>query len=265
MGVVNVTPDSFSDGGRHDTPAEAVVRAVRMVAEGADLIDVGGESTRPGSQPVSAEEQIRRVVPVIRQARLHGVGLPISIDTRSAAVASAALDAGADVINDVSAGRHDAAMPALLAERGVPFVAVHMQGTPQTMQDAPQYEDVVAEVAAFFVDRAEALAAVGVDVNRMIVDPGIGFGKTPAHNRALLRSIRSFGIRWPVLVGTSRKRFLGDILNEPDPERRLMGTAATVAHCALAGVDIVRVHDVAQMRQVVDVCHWLAVPSDPAR
>jgi dihydropteroate synthase len=255
MGVLNVTPDSFSDGGRYSEPADAVVRACRMVADGADAIDIGGESSRPGSEPVSIEEQIRRVIPVIKQSRHHGVGVPISIDTRSAAVAAAALDAGADLVNDISAGRDDERMPALLAERRVPFVAMHMQGTPASMQQAPHYDDVVAEVAAFFVARAEALAAAGVDVDYMIVDPGIGFGKTLAHNLALLRCVRSFGIRWPVLVGPSRKQFLGEILNQPDPADRLMGTAAAVAHCAMAGADLVRVHDVKEMRQVVEVCH----------
>ena len=257
MGIVNVTPDSFSDGGDHYAPADAVVAVCKMVAEGVEVIDIGGESTRPGAEAVPPEEQIRRIVPVVKQARIHGVGLPISVDTQSAAVAAAALDAGADLINDISAGRADPAMPRLLAERRVPFVIMHLQGSPRTMQDAPLYADVVREVAEFFVQRAEALAAAGVDVNRMIIDPGIGFGKTLGHNLALLRSIRSFGIRWPVLVGPSRKRFIGQILDEPDPKKRLMGTAAVVAHCALAGADMVRVHEVKEMRQVVEVCHML--------
>jgi len=254
MGILNVTPDSFSDGGRYVETGAAADRAIEMAAEGADVIDVGGESTRPGADPVAPEEQIRRIVPVILQARTCGVTVPISVDTRVAAVAAAALDAGADMVNDISGVRDDPAMPVLLARRRVPFVVMHMQGTPQTMQRAPKYKDVVAEVAEFFVARAEALAAAGVDVNRMIVDPGLGFGKTLEHNLALLRSIRLFGVRWPVLVGPSRKRFLGEILNEPDAAKRRMGTAAAVAHCALAGVDMVRVHDVEEMRQVVDVC-----------
>jgi dihydropteroate synthase len=151
-------------------------------------------------------------------------------------------------------------MPRLLAERRPPFIIMHLRGTPRTMQDAPHYADVVSEVAEFFVQRAEVLAAAGVDVNRMIVDPGIGFGKMLEHNLALLRAVRSFGVRWPVLVGPSRKRFIGQILNEPDAKKRLMGTAAVVAHCALSGVDMVRVHDVKEMRQVVEVCHRLDVP-----
>ena len=258
MGVVNVTPDSFSDGGECYSPADAVVRACKMVAEGVDVVDIGGESTRPGSDAVTAEEQIRRVVPVIKQARVHGVGVPISIDTRSAAVAAAALDAGADIVNDISAVRDDGDMPGLLAARRVPFIIMHMQGRPKTMQEAPQYGDVVTEVAEFFDERAAALAAAGVDVDRMIVDPGIGFGKMLEHNLELLRSVARFRGRWPVIVGPSRKRFIGQILNEPDAKKRLMGTAAVVAHCALARVDMVRVHDVREMRQVVQVCEELA-------
>ncbi len=259
MGILNVTPDSFSDGGDYAEPGEAEARALTMVADGADVIDVGGESTRPGAQPVSIEDQIDRVVPVIRLMREAGVCVPVSIDTRSAAVAAAALAAGADIVNDISAARHDPDMPSLLAERRVPFVIMHMLGTPGTMQNEPHYEDVTGEIAAFFVERAEALAAAGVDVSRMIVDPGIGFGKTLDHNLALLRSIRTFGVRWCVLVGPSRKRFLGEILDEPDPLKRVMGTAAVVAHCALANVDMVRVHDVRAMRQVVNVCQAIGV------
>lgn len=255
MGVLNVTPDSFSDGGRFLDPAAAVARGREMVAEGADVIDVGGESTRPGSEPVSDDEQARRVLPVIRGMRETGVGIPVSIDTRSAVVAGAALDAGADIVNDVSGARHDAAMPGLLAGRGVGFVIMHMLGTPATMQCEPRYDDVVGEVRAFFDARAEALSAAGADVDgRMIIDPGIGFGKTTEHNLALLRSIGEFVGRRPVLVGTSRKRFIGELLGASVPDHRLMGTAATAAHCALAGVDMVRAHDVRAIRQVVDIC-----------
>lgn len=254
MGILNVTPDSFSDGGLHVETQAAVARALEIAAEGGDVIDIGGESTRPGSEPVAPKEQIRRIIPVIREARARGLTAPVSVDTRSASVAEAALDAGADMVNDISGVRDDPAMSSLLAERRVPFVAMHMQGAPGTMQTAPRYADVVAEVAEFFVARAESLASAGVDVDRMIVDPGIGFGKNLEHNLALLRSIRSFGVRWPVLVGPSRKRFLGELLDEPDPAGRLMGTAAAVAYAALSGADMIRVHDVKAMRQVVAVC-----------
>jgi len=313
MGILNVTPDSFSDGGLYATTEAAVARGREMAAQGADVIDVGGESTRPGARPVEPEFQTQRVEPVIRRLRSEGVSLPISIDTRSAQVAAAALDAGADIVNDISAARHDPAMPRLLAERRVPFVAMHMQGTPETMQIDPRYHDVVTEVRDFFDERAEALAAVGVDVSRIIVDPGIGFGKTLEHILALLRSIGSFRGRWPVLVGPSRKRFISELADfspegaedrsqgrkplvpvesvEQAPEGRrksthvaaavldsspgnrdssrspdsiIIGTAAVVAHCALSGVEMVRVHDVRAMRQVVDVCHHLAAPTRDA-
>lgn len=258
MGILNVTPDSFSDGGLYAETGKAVARAIELAAEGADVIDIGGESTRPGSDAVPPEEQIRRVVPVLREARKNGVAVPISIDTQSAAVAAAALDTGADIVNDISGVRDDPAMPGLLAQRRVPFIVMHMQGTPRTMQESPSYHDVVAEVAAFFEARAEALTAAGVDVSRMIVDPGIGFGKNLEHNLSLLRSIRTFTARWPVCVGPSRKRFLGELLNEPDPTKRLLGTAAVIAHCAIAGVAMVRVHDVNEARQLMHVCSALA-------
>jgi dihydropteroate synthase len=254
MGILNVTPDSFSDGGDHFATETAVARAFTMQAEGADLVDVGGESTRPGSVAVTAEEQMARVVPVLRELRSTGFTLPISIDTRLAAVAAAALEAGADVVNDISAARHDPAMPSLLAKRRIPFIVMHMQGTPETMQLNPSYTDVAAEVRAFFDGRAAELEAVGVETSLMMIDPGLGFGKKMEHSLALLRAIRSFRGRWPVLVGPSRKKFLGAILGEDDPKRRLMGTAAIAAHCALAGVEMLRVHDVKAIRQVVDTC-----------
>ncbi len=262
LGILNVTPDSFSDGGQCLEAPAAIARAALMEAQGADVIDIGGESTRPGAKPVDEDEQMRRVLPVIREARAGGVSVPISIDTRSARVAEAALAAGADIVNDISGARHDRDMPRLLAAQRMPFVVMHMQGTPDSMQRSPQYVDVVREVGAFFTERAEALAAAGVDVlNLMIVDPGIGFGKNCEHNLALLRAASSFCSRWPVLVGPSRKRFLSELLDASDPAQRLVGTAATVAHAAISGVDMVRVHDVGEMRQVVDVCHRLAEPT----
>jgi len=254
MGVLNVTPDSFSDGGRYAEVDAAVARAVELAAQGADVIDVGAESTRPGALAVPPDEQIRRAIPVIQKARKQGLAIPISIDTRSAKVAAAALDAGVDIVNDVSAARHDRAMPRLLAGRRVPFVLMHMQGTPQTMQKNPSYSNVVNDVARFFIDRAEVLGDQGVDVGRMIVDPGIGFGKTLAHNLALIHGVSTLRGRWPILVGVSRKRFIGELSGAASPEDRVMGTAGAVAHCVLAGVEMVRVHDVAEMRQVVRVC-----------
>ena len=254
MGILNVTPDSFSDGGRYAKTDDAVARALELAAQGADVLDIGPESTRPGATPVAPDEQIRRVIPVIERARKKGLTIPISIDTRSAQVAAAALDAGADIVNDVSAAQHDRHMPKLLAQRRVPFVIMHMQGTPETMQKKPVYANVVDEVARFFIDRAEALCDVGVDVGRMIVDPGIGFGKAVSHNLALLRHLQTLGGQWPILVGVSRKKFIGELSGAASPDDRTMGTAAAVAHCVLTGADMVRVHEVAAMRQVVCVC-----------
>lgn len=254
MGILNVTPDSFSDGGRFLDVGRAVQRAMEIQAAGAELIDIGGESTRPGSSGVSAEEQIARVVPVIAGARTAGVSVPISIDTRSALVADAALDAGADIVNDVSSARHDPAMIGLLVRRQPVFIAMHMQGTPESMQQAPYYEDVVAEVSAFFRERARVLSESGFDVaSRLMVDPGIGFGKTLAHNLALIRNAASeFGGVWPVVVGVSRKRCIGELLGEQNPsspgaaasESRQFGSAAAALWLIQSGCDIVRVHDV---------------------
>ena len=254
MGVLNVTPVSFSDGGRFATAEAAVAQAEAMVAAGASLIDVGGESTRPGSLPIAPDEQIARVVPVIRRVAARPV--TISIDTTRAVVAEAALDAGAAVINDVSAGRDDAALLPLVARRGVPVVLMHMQGTPQTMQDAPSYRDVVAETILFLRDRCAAAQAAGVELAKILIDPGIGFGKTQAHNLELLRRQRELlALGRPVVVGTSRKGFIGRITGEPEPAERLFGTAASVALAVANGAAIVRVHDVGPMVQVVRMAH----------
>lgn len=253
MGVLNITPDSFSDGGRFLEPAAAIEHARRLVAEGAEILDIGGASTRPGSDPVPPAEQIRRVIPVIQAIR-PGLEAQISVDTTSAEVAAAALDAGADLINDISAGQFDPALLPLVAARRAPIVLMHMKGRPRTMQEDPRYGDVVAEVRAFLAQRVVAAQAAGIAEHRILVDPGIGFGKTTAHNLTLLRglgSLRELGR--PVLIGTSRKRFIGEITGETDPARRLMGTAATVAWSIAQGADIVRVHDVEAMRQVRDV------------
>jgi dihydropteroate synthase len=250
MGVLNVTPDSFSDGGRFATADAAVAQAEAMAAAGADLIDVGGESTRPGSLPVAPDEQVKRVVPVIQ--RIARLPVTISIDTTRAPVAEAALDAGAAVINDISAGRDDAAMLPLVARRGVPVVLMHMQGTPLTMQDAPSYSDVVAETIAFLRERVAAAQAVGIELEKILLDPGIGFGKAQAHNLELLRRQREFlALGRPVVIGTNRKGFIGRITGEAEPSRRLFGTAASVALAVANGAAIVRVHDVGPMVQVV--------------
>jgi dihydropteroate synthase len=250
MGVLNVTPDSFSDGGKFAATDSAVVHAEAMLAAGATLIDVGGESTRPGSFPVAADEQIARVVPVIR--RIANLPVTISIDTTRAAVAEAALDAGAALVNDISAGRDDPALLPLVAQRGVPVVLMHMQGTPLTMQDTPGYSDVVAETIAFLRERVAAAQAAGIELTKILLDPGIGFGKAMPHNLELLRRQRELlALGRPIVIGTSRKGFIGKITAEPEPAKRLFGTAASVALAIANGASIVRVHDVGPMVQVV--------------
>lgn len=245
MGILNVTPDSFSDGGRFDTVECAVARAHEMVESGADLIDVGGESTRPGAEQVPAEVEIDRTAPVIE--RIAGLGVPVSIDTRKAIVAKAALDAGACFVNDVSAGSFDAAMLPLVADRGVPIVLMHMRGTPRTMDTLTAYDDVVDDVARELRERIAAARAAGVA--EIFIDPGLGFAKTHAQSLELLRRIDELAVEGlPLVVGPSRKRFIGG-----DVEDRLEGTLAACAWCASKGVDIVRVHDVRAVRRVVDM------------
>ena len=264
MGVLNVTPDSFSDGGLHAGVAGAVAHAVAIVKQGADLIDVGGESTRPGSAPVEPAEQVRRVVPVIRELAASMPGVAISIDTTRRAVAEAALDAGASVVNDVSAGRDDPDLFRLAAERGAPVVLMHMQGTPMTMQQAPAYHDVVSEVTDFLKRRLDAAVSAGIDAADVLVDPGIGFGKTAGHNLELLRRVAELRatVGRPVVLGTSRKGFIGRITGEPDPARRLFGTAATVAWGIANGAAVLRVHDVGPMCQVTRMVRAIQTGGD---
>ncbi len=251
MGIVNVTPDSFSDGGRFLDVGAAVEHGLALVDAGADLLDVGGESTRPGAEAVDTTEELRRVVPVVTRLATQ-TDAPVSVDTTKAAVAMAAVDAGATVVNDVSAGRVDPDLLDVVADRGVRVVLMHMQGEPRTMQDEPTYEDVVEEVARFLIERVDAAEAAGIDRSSICVDPGIGFGKTVEHNLALLAHLRALVERvdTPVLVGASRKRFLGAILRdvageigEPPPERRDDATLATVVWALDAGASIVRVHE----------------------
>ncbi|MFN8543442.1 MAG: dihydropteroate synthase [Candidatus Binatia bacterium] len=258
VGVLNATPDSFSDGGLHLDPVRAATTAAAMVEAGAGMLDLGAESTRPGAAPVPAEEELRRLLPVLRAVRA-AVRVPLSIDTRKAVVATAALDAGADVVNDVSAGRDDPAMLSLCARTGVPIVLMHMRGTPATMQDAPAYADVVGEVRDFLATRATVALAAGVAADAIVIDPGIGFGKTCAHNVALLRGLDLVaGLGYPVLVGVSRKGFVGELLGGVAPTRRGFGTAAAVALAVAHGARLVRVHDVRAMRDVVTVAEAIA-------
>ena len=244
MGILNVTPDSFSDGGEHFGIGGALCHARRMIAEGAELIDIGGESTRPGAIPVAAGEEIARTVPVIAALRKEWDGL-ISIDTSKAAVASAALAAGADIVNDVSGLLADPEMTGVCAASGCGVVVMHMQGSPQTMQAAPRYADVVAEVRAFFTERLANLAAAGIDPAALCFDPGIGFGKTPAHNLALLRALGEITVAdRPLLLGVSRKSFIGKILATDDLDAREWPTVAITASAREKGVMLHRVHSV---------------------
>ena len=260
MGIVNVTPDSFSDGGSYANVDDAVKHAIQMVADGAELVDVGGESTRPGSDVVAPEEEIHRVVPVIRRIVDELPDVPVSVDTRKPAVARAALEGGASIVNDVSAGA-DPAMFGVVGEAGAGMVLMHMKGEPKTMQDDPSYYDVVAEVRGFLGDRVEAAVGAGIDLERLCIDPGIGFGKALEHNLTILHDIRAFHhLGVPVLVGPSRKRFIGT-LTDTDVDDRIEGTAGVVAWCAAEGVDIVRVHDVKEMTRVVRVVDAIARPT----
>ena len=253
MGVVNVTPDSFSDGGRFFSADRAVAQAERLAEEGADILDVGGESTRPFSDPVSEEEELRRVIPVIRSiaARLD---VPVSIDTNKAAVARAAVEAGATVINDIGALRLDPEMARAAAETGAALVVMHMLGTPKTMQQAPSYEDLFGEIGVFLKAAVDRAVDAGVPRSQVVVDPGIGFGKTVSHNLLLLRHVGAFSeLDAPILVGPSRKAFIRKLLKpadvgdiSPDLPQVATGTQAAAAAAALAGAHIVRVHDVAE-------------------
>jgi len=251
MGVVNVTPDSFSDGGLYLDPEAAIAHGRELAEAGAEILDVGGESTRPGAEPVGEEEELRRVVPVIRG--LSSAQSRISVDTSKAAVAAAALDAGAEIVNDVTALLGDPDMASLCAERGATVVLMHMLGEPRTMQKDPRYEDVVSDVKAFLAERLEAAVAAGVAEEQVWLDPGIGFGKTGAHNMELLRrlgELRELGR--PLVIGTSRKSFIGKVDGSP-ADQRLGGTIASSVLAAAEGAEVLRVHDVAEMRQALAV------------
>jgi len=250
MGILNITPDSFSDGGQFFEPKHAVDHALKMVEEGADIIDIGAESTRPGSQPVSVEEEWKRIFPVLKEVRRQ-TGQPISIDTYKSEIAGRALDEGANIINDVSGLRFDPEMVKILARHKVPVILMHMQGTPRNMQLKPHYENLVEEIFEFFTNQIEYAASHGID--QIILDPGIGFGKRYEDNFELIRRLAEFRIfGFPLLLGTSRKSFIGHNLDK-NPEDRLFGTAATVAIGVLNGANILRVHDVKEMRDIISI------------
>lgn len=262
LGVVNVTPDSFSDGGLRLEGQRAIDHGVRLVEEGADLLDVGGESTRPRSEPVSLDEELRRVVPVV-EGLARRVDVPISVDTTKGGVARAALDAGATIVNDVSAGRFDPAILDVAASRGAGFVAMHMRGEPRTMQEDPRYTDVVVEVLEHLRERCAVALDAGIPRAKLWIDPGIGFGKSLEHNLELLRSLhqlRSLGL--PIVLGVSRKSFIAKVTGrDTPPADRVGGSAAAVALGVLRGAEILRVHDVAIMREAALVARAIGVPS----
>ncbi len=262
MGILNVTPDSFYDGGRFYDVDAATAHAQRMVEAGADLLDIGAESSRPGASPISQEEELRRLIPVVESV-CRVVSIPVSVDTTKAVVAGRALEAGAAIVNDISALRGDPGMAQVVAEAGAGLVMMHRQGTPQTMQQAPAYTDVVEEVRAFFVERIVAAERAGISRMRIMLDPGIGFGKLKEHNLSLLANLGSFAtLGCPVLVGVSRKSFISQVLARPVADR-VLGTAAAVAMAIERGASVVRVHDVSEMRDVVRMVDAIRRQSSP--
>jgi dihydropteroate synthase len=263
MGILNVTPDSFSDGGQFDQLNAALAQAQRLAAAGADILDIGGQSTRPQAEEVPLAEELRRVVPVIQAIRSLSASepaqnRPISVDTTKAAVAEAAVAAGADLVNDISGGTYDPEILPTVARLGVPIVLMHLRGTPKTMQQMTDYPDLIGELATVLSQRAEAAIEAGIARDRIVLDPGIGFAKTFAQNLEILRhlpQLRALG--FPLLVGTSRKGFIGHLLDQPDPQQRVWGTAATCCAAVAGGADILRVHDLAEMRDVCRVADAL--------
>ena len=256
MGVLNVTPDSFSDGGSYLDPFRAIDHVQRMVEEGADIIDIGGESTRPGAESIDEKEEIRRVKPIF-EGLSHHCKAPLSVDTRNAAVAELALDFGAVLVNDISALQHDSEMGRVVAQAKAGLVLMHMQGTPQTMQRSPSYVNVMGEIRQFFVDRLSVAHEYGIAPDNILLDPGIGFGKNVSHNLTLISHLGELlDLGRPLMVGVSRKSFIGKILGNP-VENRCMGTAAAVTASILQGAQVVRVHDVGLMRDVVKMAKVL--------
>lgn len=253
MGILNITPDSFSDGGIHFDKIRAIEHAFRMIDEGADILDIGGESTRPGSEPVSLDEELRRTLPVI-EALADKIAVPISIDTYKAPVALRALEAGASMVNDISGMNFDPEMPEVISRFKVPVVIMHIKGTPKNMQVNPAYGALIPEIMDYFKNSIQLAAVAGVPEHMIILDPGIGFGKTFEHNLEIINNLDRFSLlEKPILIGPSRKAFLGKILDGLPPEERLEGTAASVAISIIKGANIVRVHDVKEMARVAKV------------
>ena len=250
MGVLNITPDSFSDGGDYNNLEEAFDRAAKLVNAGADILDVGGQSTRPGAKSISPEAELERVIPVIKRIRKH-LNVPISVDTTRATIAEQAIRSGADLVNDISGGTFDPEMLPTVAELEIPIVLMHIRGTPETMQQLTDYDDLVGEILTVLEERIAAAEQAGIARSRLIIDPGIGFGKTYEQNLELLRQLHQFkSLGVPILVGTSRKSFIGKILDQSDPKQRVWGTASTCCASIAQGADILRVHDLPEMWDV---------------
>jgi dihydropteroate synthase len=250
MGVLNITPDSFSDGGDFYTTSAALAQAQAMVASGVDIIDIGGQSTRPGAEQIGLEEELSRVLSVLRVLQAE-VSVPISVDTTRAAVAEAAVEAGADIVNDISGGTFDSEMLTTVAHLDVPIILMHIRGNPQTMQQLTDYQDLIGEIYSFLTKQIAAAIAAGIDPEKIIIDPGIGFAKNYEQNLEIFRRLPELRqLNCPILVGASRKSFIGRILNQPDPKARVWGTAAACCAAIFNGADILRVHDVKEMREV---------------
>jgi dihydropteroate synthase len=253
MGILNVTPDSFADGGFYFDKFSAIDRAHQMVEEGADIIDIGGESTRPGSEPISIEEELRRTIPVI-EAIAGKINVPISIDTYKSEVAKAALDSGASMVNDISGLRFDKKIPEVVSEYKVPVVIMHIRGNPKDMQQNPVYEALIPEIMDYFRMGMKIATGAGISEDKIIIDPGIGFGKTSEHNLEIINNLREFTpLEKPILIGLSRKAFIGKILGDASATERLEGTAAVVAISIMNGANMIRVHDVKEMVKVAKV------------
>lgn len=250
MGVLNVTPDSFSDGGQFNSLESAIAQAQQMIQDGADILDIGGQSTRPNAEEVSLQEELDRVIPVIHAIRQRFDQIPISVDTTRSQVAKAAIAAGADMINDISGAVFDSEMLSTVGELGVPIILMHVRGTPKTMQSLTEYQDLIPQICEFLKERIDSAIAHGI--TQIMIDPGIGFAKTYNQNLEILRQLEAFQeLNCPILVGASRKSFIGHILDQPDPKKRVWGTAAACVSAIANGADVVRVHDVAELR---DAC-----------
>ena len=264
MGVLNVTPDSFSDGGEFNRPDAALHQAIALAAAGADIIDVGGQSTRPGAELISVSSELERVLSVLEVIRPK-IDIPISVDTTSAIVAKAAVDAGADIVNDISGGTFDSSMFSTVAKLNVPIVLMHIRGNPQTMQQMTNYQDVIAEISNFLSQQITAALTAGIKREKIIIDPGIGFAKNLQQNLEIFRRLTELKkLECPILVGPSRKSFIGKILNQPDPKARVWGTAAACCAAIFNGADILRIHDVEQIRDVSMVADaiWRSNPNN---